>query len=108
MNISSVKLNHASPVTGPKWAAQFRPFFHHHRNSNFVSFESRTRAAPSSLAVTANESPNRIELLSQVSGVLGCQWGDEGKGKLVDILAEHFDIVARCQVHPLSSIKFKY
>ncbi|KAH9703541.1 Adenylosuccinate synthetase [Citrus sinensis] len=97
MNISSVKLNHASPVTGPKWAAQFRPFFHHHRNSDVVSFESRARAAPSSLAVTANESPNRIELLSQVSGVLGCQWGDEGKGKLVDILAEHFDIVARCQ-----------
>lgn len=35
--------------------------------------------------------------MSQVSGVLGSQWGDEGKGKLVDILAEHFDIVARCQ-----------
>lgn len=29
--------------------------------------------------------------------MLGCQWGDEGKGKLVDILAHHFDIVARCQ-----------
>lgn len=42
---------------------------------------------------------SRIESLSQVSGVLGCQWGDEGKGKLVDILAKHFDIVARCQVH---------
>ncbi|XP_027067185.2 adenylosuccinate synthetase 2, chloroplastic [Coffea arabica] len=40
---------------------------------------------------------SRIESLSQVSGVLGCQWGDEGKGKLVDILAEHFDVVARCQ-----------
>ncbi|KAL2483123.1 Adenylosuccinate synthetase [Forsythia ovata] len=40
---------------------------------------------------------SRIESLSQVSGVLGCQWGDEGKGKLVDILAKHFDIVARCQ-----------
>ncbi|PIN19985.1 Adenylosuccinate synthase [Handroanthus impetiginosus] len=40
---------------------------------------------------------NRIGSLSQVSGVLGSQWGDEGKGKLVDILAEHFDIVARCQ-----------
>ncbi|XP_028761531.1 adenylosuccinate synthetase 2, chloroplastic [Neltuma alba] len=39
----------------------------------------------------------RIGSLSQVSGVLGCQWGDEGKGKLVDILAHHFDIVARCQ-----------
>lgn len=41
---------------------------------------------------------SRIGSLSQVSGVLGCQWGDEGKGKLVDILAKHFDIVARCQV----------
>ncbi|KAL3841235.1 hypothetical protein ACJIZ3_025826 [Penstemon smallii] len=41
--------------------------------------------------------PSRIESLSQVSGVLGCQWGDEGKGKLVDILAKNFDIVARCQ-----------
>eukprot|EP00043_Microstomoeca_roanoka_P015911 m.160118 g.160118 ORF g.160118 m.160118 type:complete len:429 (-) comp16355_c0_seq2:256-1542(-) len=30
-----------------------------------------------------------------VTAVLGLQWGDEGKGKLVDILAENFDIVAR-------------
>lgn len=29
--------------------------------------------------------------------VLGTQWGDEGKGKLVDILAEQYDIVARAQ-----------
>ncbi len=29
--------------------------------------------------------------------VLGVQWGDEGKGKVVDVLAEHFDIVARYQ-----------
>ena len=36
--------------------------------------------------------------LSQVCAVLGTQWGDEGKGKLVDILAQRFDIVARCQV----------
>ncbi|KAL8467486.1 hypothetical protein ACS0TY_030938 [Phlomoides rotata] len=42
---------------------------------------------------------SRINSLSQVSGVLGCQWGDEGKGKLVDILAnsDYFDVVARCQ-----------
>lgn len=44
------------------------------------------------------EVPGRIGSLGQVSGVLGCQWGDEGKGKLVDILAKHFDVVARCQV----------
>lgn len=29
--------------------------------------------------------------------VIGVQWGDEGKGKVVDALAEHFDIVARYQ-----------
>ncbi|GJD12578.1 Adenylosuccinate synthetase 1, chloroplastic [Galdieria sulphuraria] len=34
---------------------------------------------------------------SQVTAVLGVQWGDEGKGKLIDILASRFDIVARCQ-----------
>jgi len=45
-----------------------------------------------------SDTPSRIESLAQVSAVLGCQWGDEGKGKLVDILAKHFDVVARCQV----------
>jgi adenylosuccinate synthase len=29
--------------------------------------------------------------------VLGAQWGDEGKGKIVDLLAPHFSIVARYQ-----------
>ena len=29
--------------------------------------------------------------------VLGCQWGDEGKGKIVDVLAEDADVVARYQ-----------
>jgi adenylosuccinate synthase len=29
--------------------------------------------------------------------VVGAQWGDEGKGKVVDILAPHFQIVARYQ-----------
>src|SRR6185295_10430954 len=29
--------------------------------------------------------------------VLGAQWGDEGKGKIVDLLTRHFDIVARYQ-----------
>ena len=32
-----------------------------------------------------------------VSVVIGAQWGDEGKGKLVDLLAEEADIVARYQ-----------
>ena len=30
-----------------------------------------------------------------VTAVIGSQWGDEGKGKAVDFLAEHVDYVAR-------------
>ncbi|HWR82875.1 MAG TPA: adenylosuccinate synthase [Candidatus Deferrimicrobium sp.] len=29
--------------------------------------------------------------------VLGCQWGDEGKGKIVDLLAAEADVIARFQ-----------
>jgi adenylosuccinate synthase len=29
--------------------------------------------------------------------IIGTQWGDEGKGKIVDLLAPHFDIVTRYQ-----------
>ena len=32
-----------------------------------------------------------------VTIVIGAQWGDEGKGKIVDLLAPHVDIVARYQ-----------
>ena len=32
-----------------------------------------------------------------VTVVVGCQWGDEGKGKIVDLLAARADIVARYQ-----------
>jgi adenylosuccinate synthase len=34
-------------------------------------------------------------LSSRFLAVLGAQWGDEGKGKLVDILAQRYDIVSR-------------
>ncbi|CDW52209.1 adenylosuccinate synthetase [Trichuris trichiura] len=37
------------------------------------------------------------ERMRTVSIVLGSQWGDEGKGKVVDLLAAKADIVARCQ-----------
>ena len=29
--------------------------------------------------------------------VIGAQWGDEGKGKVVDLLSENLDIIVRCQ-----------
>ncbi|REA56139.1 adenylosuccinate synthase [Dyadobacter luteus] len=32
--------------------------------------------------------------------ILGLQWGDEGKGKIVDLLSAHYDLVARFQGGP--------
>lgn len=34
-------------------------------------------------------------LNSKFCVVLGSQWGDEGKGKLIDHLSESYDVVAR-------------
>ncbi|XP_039208448.1 adenylosuccinate synthetase isozyme 1 [Crotalus tigris] len=34
---------------------------------------------------------------NRVTVVLGAQWGDEGKGKVVDLLATEADLVCRCQ-----------
>ena len=36
----------------------------------------------------------------QIDVLLGLQWGDEGKGKIVDVLTPKFDIVARFQGGP--------
>lgn len=36
-----------------------------------------------------------IKRLGHVTAVVGGQWGDEGKGKLVDILASEYDVIAR-------------
>lgn len=35
-----------------------------------------------------------------VDAILGLQWGDEGKGKIVDYFAPHYDIIARFQGGP--------
>ena len=37
---------------------------------------------------------------SKVDVLLGLQWGDEGKGKIVDVLTPQYDIVARFQGGP--------
>ncbi|MBI5570469.1 MAG: adenylosuccinate synthetase, partial [Desulfomonile tiedjei] len=36
-----------------------------------------------------------LKSLGPVSAIIGAQWGDEGKGKITDILAGHFDVIAR-------------
>lgn len=42
----------------------------------------------------------RNDVGNKVIVVLGAQWGDEGKGKVVDLLATDADVVCRCQVRP--------
>jgi adenylosuccinate synthase len=38
--------------------------------------------------------------MQTASVLLGLQWGDEGKGKIVDVLTPHYDIIARFQGGP--------
>ena len=35
-----------------------------------------------------------------ITSILGGQWGDEGKGKIVDVLTSNYDIIARFQGGP--------
>jgi adenylosuccinate synthase len=56
----------------------------------FVEMNGQTLASP-------RKRPRRDDI-SKVTVVLGAQWGDEGKGKVVDMLATDADIVCRCQV----------
>jgi len=49
-------------------------------------------------ALAVNGKPqDHPKMPSKISVVLGAQWGDEGKGKLVDLLAVDADFVCRCQ-----------
>lgn len=36
-----------------------------------------------------------LSALGPVTAIIGAQWGDEGKGKVTDILGEHYDVIAR-------------
>ena len=44
--------------------------------------------------LSLNMSRNPVMMIKNIV-VLGTQWGDEGKGKLVDILSANYDICAR-------------
>ncbi len=38
---------------------------------------------------------NLVEKYGNVAAIVGGQWGDEGKGKLTDIMAEEYDLIVR-------------
>jgi adenylosuccinate synthase len=47
------------------------------------------------MPISIKNADDIIKKLGQVVYIAGTQWGDEGKGKLVDILSEKYDIIAR-------------
>ncbi len=50
---------------------------------------------PSGLPVRGYFCEERMAMRAKTAVVLGAQWGDEGKGKIVDVLSERFSAVAR-------------
>src|SRR5690606_39829917 len=42
----------------------------------------------------------KLNKIMQVDVLLGLQWGDEGKGKIVDVLSPNYDLIARFQGGP--------
>lgn len=40
----------------------------------------------------------------KVDVLLGLQWGDEGKGKVVDVLTPNYDVITRFQEVPMLDI----
>ena len=46
---------------------------------------------------TAVANPHPMEVTHMVKAIVGANWGDEGKGKVTDLLAETSDVVIRFQ-----------
>ena len=40
----------------------------------------------------------------KVDVLLGLQWGDEGKGKVVDVLTPKYDVIARLSLPPATTV----
>lgn len=62
---------------------------------NWSGKDHKTTNQPAS----AGQKRSRSDCGNTVTVVLGAQWGDEGKGKVVDLLATEADLVCRCQVN---------
>jgi hypothetical protein len=54
-------------------------------------------AAHSSSAVYSNDAKSKKKSKPGIDVVLGSQWGDEGKGKLVDMLSQVSLVFKSCQ-----------
>jgi len=88
------RINSMSMPTGRRRHASISGAFQHFSSSKTARSKSRssepwTRASSPKLSTNTYSGKN--------VAIVGVQWGDEGKGKIVDILSENFDCVARYQ-----------
>lgn len=95
--------SHHSSQTASGSVLVRRPLSRHWSQSQGHKLQQPIRISRRQIAsrVAADSAPpvtEQVGLDAQVAVVLGTQWGDEGKGKLVDILAQQYEVVARAQV----------
>jgi len=68
--------------------AAYTPLLTAHRIHSHSHYPSTSVAAPLGAAPSRSASAKAAGLNARVAAVLGSQWGDEGKGKLADVLAK--------------------
>ena len=71
------------------------------RSSTARPLQAPDRAAPTTRHRSADSPTSASRTARRAATVIvGAQWGDEGKGKIVDLLAQHSDLVCRYQGGP--------
>ncbi|KAF3437825.1 hypothetical protein FNV43_RR20581 [Rhamnella rubrinervis] len=83
MSLSSLTTLHSYPLFTDRsraFGTHLRPGLLSRPSNVVVCSVIPSSASALSVAQSASQGLSRIESLSQVSGVLGCQWGDEGNG----------------------------
>src|SRR5690242_526667 len=71
---------------------------HESKAARSVCAEASRRRRPSEAEdkpTAAKSCRERMVKQSRTAVVVGAQWGDEGKGKIVDVLSDHYSVVAR-------------
>ncbi len=86
---------HRSSALLPACTAAHRAVLRSAAAARCFSSASAAATTTTRLARPSRERPDVSGFESRVCAILGAQWGDEGKGKLVDVLAQNYDIVAR-------------
>src|SRR6266542_488384 len=81
-------------------ASSTRPRFRASASSRPSTAASSPRPSPGRPSCSGSHRPNAYTSPVPATVIVGAQWGDEGKGKIVDLLAQDSDVVCRYQGGP--------